>query len=255
MRTYPNCRARLALSIAYMDREIESLLAALDERGVLENTVVGVTSDHGEQFGEHGVFDHGNTLFAQVLHVPLLVVYPRSVPAGITVSEPVTLRDVPATILDLAGRGNTGTLPGRTLARFWTPDPAEPPSLVEESPILSFVSKGIRRSPFVDIHSLVQDGYHFIRYADGRQRLFDIRSDIEEEHDLAGSAEHVEVLERMGRALEKQIRGSVDAGERASAPEGLEGEPRAPPDLAGPRITGARRKVPVEQTPFRESIP
>jgi arylsulfatase A-like enzyme len=70
---------------------------------VLDRTLLIVTSDHGEQFGEHGMFGHGNSVYPNVLHVPLLIRWPGAVPAGTAVRRVVSLRDLGATILDYAG--------------------------------------------------------------------------------------------------------------------------------------------------------
>ena len=67
---------------------------------MLRDTLVIITSDHGEQFGEHGVFNHGYSLYAHEVHVPLLIISP-SAPPGLTVSQPVSLSDQPATVIDL----------------------------------------------------------------------------------------------------------------------------------------------------------
>ena len=61
-----------------------------------------MTSDHGEEFQEHGLVGHGDSLYWPSLHVPLIIAYEGCVPAT-TVSRTVSLRDVPRTILDLTG--------------------------------------------------------------------------------------------------------------------------------------------------------
>ena len=60
--------------IAALDRQVGALLDELDRRGVLRDTIVMITADHGEQFGEHGVFNHGFSLYAQEAHVPLVII-------------------------------------------------------------------------------------------------------------------------------------------------------------------------------------
>ena len=104
------------------------LLDELGRRGVLDDTLVIVTSDHGEHLGDHGLFFHGCSLYRQLVEVPLVIVDPKGVPAGRAVAEPVSLRDVPATVLDLLGLGRGAAFPGRSLARFWDPgDGVAPP--------------------------------------------------------------------------------------------------------------------------------
>src|SRR3979411_2606482 len=81
--------------IAYLDRQVGSLLDELDRRGVLRDTLVIITSDHGEEFGEHGVFNHGYSLYLAEIHVPL-VILSAAAPASRSVAQPVSLRDLPA---------------------------------------------------------------------------------------------------------------------------------------------------------------
>ena len=65
--------------IAYLDRQVGLLLDEMERRGLLENTLVILTSDHGEQLGEHGVIAHGVSLYRQEVHVPLLLIPPSRV--------------------------------------------------------------------------------------------------------------------------------------------------------------------------------
>ena len=84
-------------AIAYLDHELGRLLAELRERGLLDDTLLIVTSDHGESLGEHGLMSHGNSLYLTLLRVPLVIVHPARIPAGRSIAEPVSLRDIPAT--------------------------------------------------------------------------------------------------------------------------------------------------------------
>ncbi|MHC5542762.1 sulfatase, partial [Singulisphaera rosea] len=86
--------------IAYLDEQIGVLFNELDKRGVLKETVVVIAADHGEGFGEHGVYLHGKSLYRHEVHVPLMVIDPSSPAKGSVVAEPVSLRDLAATIVD-----------------------------------------------------------------------------------------------------------------------------------------------------------
>jgi arylsulfatase A-like enzyme len=119
-------------SIRYLDEQVDRILTTLAERGVLDRTIVIVTSDHGELLGEHGLQGHARSLYKDVLHVPLFVRYPGAVPAGTHINRPVSLRDAAATILELAGMPNAG-FPGISLANAWR-DPS-----VALSPVLGEV--------------------------------------------------------------------------------------------------------------------
>ncbi len=89
--------------IRFTDEHIGRIIDFLRTHGVLDDTIVVVTSDHGEEFFEHGDKTHAKSLFEEVLRIPLIVRYPRSVSAGTKITQQVRLMDVPRTVLGLAG--------------------------------------------------------------------------------------------------------------------------------------------------------
>jgi arylsulfatase A-like enzyme len=193
-------------AIAYIDQEVESLLEELEQRGVLDNTIVIITSDHGEEFAEHGVMGHSMSLYFPSLYVPLVIVFPSRVPENTRVDQSVGLLDIPATILDLIGMDPAGYVPGSSLARFWDPDTDSTPEsavILSESlpkqdftPPLSYpIHHGLMRS-------LIVDNLHYIQDGRGREELFDVAADPWEYSNLTMSADHLPQLERF-RALLK----------------------------------------------------
>lgn len=189
-------------SIAFMDAQLGRLFDELKRQGVLDNTIVIVTSDHGEQFGEHGLFDHANSLYRAVLHVPLVISYPGRVPAGLTVETPVSLVDLASTVLDLTGTaaGAPAPLPGRTLASHW--DGAPPAA---GTPVFAEVSQGINTAAWLPVSrgrmtSVVMNGWHYIRNGDGTEELYDFA------HDPA---------EAENRATDTSVAGALEAARAA----------------------------------------
>ncbi len=87
-------RDRYDEAIEYLDSEIDRLLAELQERGDWENTLVIITSDHGELFGEHGLTGHGNSLYWRTLHVPLMAIWPSRLDRGVRHAPPISLTQV-----------------------------------------------------------------------------------------------------------------------------------------------------------------
>src|SRR5262249_37019911 len=81
--------------ISYLDRRLGILLEELGRRGVLDDTLLTITADHGEHLGDHLLFFHGCSLYRQLVQVPLVIVDRKGVPAGRVVFEPVSLCDVP----------------------------------------------------------------------------------------------------------------------------------------------------------------
>lgn len=87
--------------IRYQDRSLEDLIDKLDELGFLDNSVIIIFSDHGEEFYEHGGFQHGNTLYQEQIHVPLVIRYP-----GFTaqrIEDTVETLDIFSTVMDIVG--------------------------------------------------------------------------------------------------------------------------------------------------------
>jgi arylsulfatase A-like enzyme len=173
--------------IAYQDAHLRALLAELRARGYLDDTIVVVTSDHGELFGEHGLVEHGNSLYMDLLGVPLIVSSPKRVPAGLEIREGVTPRDLPATIMDLAGY-STAPFPGTSLARFWT---GRAPAVAAHSPVLAEAHAPPNPAPWAPLakgamKSIVQGPYHYIWRADGTEELYDVDKDPKEDVNLTG---------------------------------------------------------------------
>jgi len=200
--------------IAYLDDQLGRLFNELDTKGQLENTLVLVTSDHGEHFGEHaGIFQHGASLYSQEIHVPLLVIHPGRVPSGKVISAPVSLRDLPATVVDLLGLGPESPFPGRSLARFWDAGAVRDQSLAE--PVLSELLKpGPTSSDDAGYYSALAVGEMvYIRNAKGDEELYNIAVDPAEAHNLARSAEAQPALERLRTALEPLVADHPDAAD------------------------------------------
>jgi arylsulfatase A-like enzyme len=104
--------------VLHADRQFGAFLDMLRYLGLYEQSLIILVSDHGEEFYEHGGFDHGHTLYEELLRVPLLVKYPGRLGAGTRVSTRVSTLDIPPTILALLGQ-HYGDLQlnGRSLPR------------------------------------------------------------------------------------------------------------------------------------------
>jgi arylsulfatase A-like enzyme len=215
-------------AIAHIDEQLEVVFEGL-RRLNRHNTLIVITSDHGELFGEHGLFCHGNSLYWPLLNVPLVMVWPGHLPAGTRVVRPVSLRDLPSTMVDLLGCRERAPFPGASLARCWDESArvaADEPLLTEVDPgpagecpcpgcggrgmMLAEVEPGVT-IPVRDwypnakeaMQSLILGSKHYIRIASGREELYDIETDPLEAHNLAGSSEAKPILERFRICLDK----------------------------------------------------
>lgn len=175
-------------AIAYLDSMLDSLFLDLDRRGLADNTLIIVVGDHGEEFGEHGVFYHGNSLYRASIQVPLVLALPGRQPAGLVVDRPVSLHDIPATIMAIALPGVPSPFPGRALTRFWSGGDAgtsRPDTLLQEVNHAVGLPKNVPVS-LGPMRAVVLDGFRLIRRGDGEEELFDFQNDTGEQHDLAG---------------------------------------------------------------------
>jgi arylsulfatase A-like enzyme len=187
--------------IAYMDRETAQLVDALRRRGMLDNTVLIVTADHGELFGEHGVAGHGTSLYRGAVEVPLLIVAPGKLPTGVVVDAPVTLKDLAQTALDLAGAPDPFGLPGASLRRYLTGSAPRDTVLIELGPQ---AGRQAVRFPKIGtgMASIVMDGHQYIRNGDGTEELYAFPDDSAQASDLVPMPEGQALLPRYRSALD-----------------------------------------------------
>ena len=189
-------------AIASLDAELDRMLGELQRRGALDNTLVIVTSDHGEEFGEHGHVSHGNGLHFPALHIPLLFWWPKGgLPAGAVVPDAVSLADVPATIVSLAGDGGEPVLAGASLAPMWRGE-----RVPDATPILSELY-WVRNQPDWypiaggNMRSLVRGRFHLIEGPGAKTELYDIVADPFERNDLVHDAAMGDTLASLRAAL------------------------------------------------------
>jgi arylsulfatase A-like enzyme len=167
--------------VKYADANIGQLMRELERRGLANNTLVVITSDHGESLGNHGLTYHGAALYWELIHVPLIVWYPGHVPSGLRVSQPVTNSAIPVTIMDLLS-SNRQTFPGPPLSAFWKtrevprnwPDPlSELPQTEIITPEDRVVEGMIPIATNGGMKSLVTPGWHLIVHQKLGEQLYD----------------------------------------------------------------------------------
>lgn len=104
--------------IRQVDDQLARIVSYLEETGLSKSTLVIVTSDHGEEFLEHGSVLHGRTYYEEVIRIPLILRGP-GIPAGKTIDTPVNLVDISPTVLTLLGQPVPKQVQGMDLAQLW----------------------------------------------------------------------------------------------------------------------------------------
>ena len=203
-------------NIAYADHYVGKIVRELERRGLRRRTIIIVTADHGEEFMEHGGLRHARTLYQEVLHVPLVIVFPDGRGGGQVVKQAVRLLDVAPTVLDFAGATVPGNMRGKSLRAALQGTWVEEPCVAELAELFGEWSerKGVRLS-------WRQGNQKLITWADGRWEAYDLAADPREQRPLRDNQPPAAAAEALAR-LRESIRGSVSPARKAMNPEALE---------------------------------
>jgi arylsulfatase A-like enzyme len=216
-------------AVRYVDQQVGRLFADLGRKGRERPVVAALTSDHGEEFWDHGHFEHGHDYYREVTRVPLIFWCAAAsasptgsscgVPAGRVMSALAGLVDVGPTLLELAGLEAPATEAadeGRSLAPVWAGEPGSEPSSPPR-----FAGGNLYDLPAVLVED---DRWRFILRANGAGELYDVGHDPQERQNLAH--EHPDTVERFRLALEPRLeaflRGGAGDGRAEMSPETLE---------------------------------
>jgi arylsulfatase A-like enzyme len=183
-----------------LDTELRRLFAGLRSRGLLDDAILVVTSDHGEEFKEHGLLGHEKTLFDEVTRVPLLIALPgRS--EGAEIAETVSLIDLAPTLLSLIGRPAPAAFEGQSLLSG-SGEPSAP-GLAYSELIVPETGGWRRFGPHQ--RSLVIGGHKLIAGTGGELEYYDLQADPgEHAPDALGEAERAALLERL-EAIRRRV--------------------------------------------------
>lgn len=179
-------------ALAYADAQLGRLLARLRERGLWERTVVVVCGDHGEGFYEHGLAAHANSIYEEVMRVPLVVRAPGLAPGAD--GRPAQLVDVPPTVCDLLGLPPHPSFQGRSLRAADFP--------AERSRYL------LSDTAWTTHLGIVRSGLKLIYDSrEGRMALYDLRRDPGEREDVfsARPAEAADLRARLAAFRKAQL--------------------------------------------------
>jgi arylsulfatase A-like enzyme len=191
--------ARYAGEAHHVDAELKKLFAALRGAGILDQTIVIITSDHGEAFGENGKFGHSGPLVEPVMRIPLIVWAPGRVRAGQRVDTQISVLDLMPTILDLVGAASAPASNGHSFAGLLRGEQAR------ELPTLRFAEEPNGRNQTTSIVARRSDRKWIIDpRAGGRVEAFDLGPEGHEKirPDLSADAAEGRSLQQ---AFEREI--------------------------------------------------
>ncbi|MFT4710656.1 MAG: arylsulfatase A-like enzyme [Planctomycetota bacterium] len=151
--------------VAHMDSELGPFLAGLESSGMLDNTVIILTSDHGEEFGEHGMLRH-QQLWNENLHVPLLVRLPDAAEGGTLIDAPVRHMDIMPSLLEILDVSGPEVMLGESWAP-WLGDP----ETIDPTRLVFSETRSFARNP-LDLWSVRKEGRLVIKSHRTEQPLY-----------------------------------------------------------------------------------
>jgi arylsulfatase len=177
-------------SVSYVDEQIGRILAALEKRGWLEQTLIVFTSDHGDMTGDHYLW-RKSYAYDLSARIPMIVRWPKgmaSAQRGSVSEQPVELRDVFPTMLDAAGVSASRQLDGRSLLDLVRGRGSDWRKHID-------LEHDVCYDPSNHWNALTDGKTKYIFHArEGAEQLFDLKSDPHELNDLSGLTQHSALL-------------------------------------------------------------
>jgi arylsulfatase A-like enzyme len=223
-------------SIRGMDTELQRLVERMQELGLSDRSLIAFYSDHGEEFHDHGRMFHGQSVYGEMVRVPLILWGPGRVPKGVKVDEPVELIDVMPTLLEYAGLPVPRGVQGQSLRPLLPTDGrkeavAAAGSAWKRRPVIAEKQpQGGSGHPLETESYAIMDGnwklIHNVARPPERPEfeLFDFIKDPLDQKNVA--AEHPDVVERLAKELEAWKRMATQARLKpdSEATEGMSAE-------------------------------
>jgi N-acetylglucosamine-6-sulfatase len=192
-------RGRLEMLLA-VDESLGRIVATLEKGGILDQTVVVFTSDHGYFYGEHGLNEERRLAYEETIRIPLLVRYPSRIKAGSVSSDIVLMLDLAPTVLSLAGLAPPATMEGRSLLPIFAGDARE----WRKSFLIEYYTDTVFPRVLNMGYSAVRtDRYKYIEYRElkGMNELYDLQTDPYEERNLIASQSAASILGELRKTL------------------------------------------------------
>jgi arylsulfatase A-like enzyme len=183
--------------ISYHDRELGRFLERLQTMGVADDTLLVITSDHGEEFRDHGSYGHGHSVYQELIQVPLIFHRPGLVPEGRRVAQPVSTLNLSQTVLELADVRGLRAAEGRSLV-------GDMRGQIPSHPALAFTN-------MLDDKRVVRARRWKMVLSGINAKMFDLESDPGERNEITDLTRHP-IAARFLRIHLGQYLGSRDRG-------------------------------------------
>ncbi len=204
--------------LEFFDHWFGYFITSLKEIGIYENSMIVFLSDHGEEFYDHKAWGHGNNLYNESLHIPLMIKFPKNIHKGKRITQNCSITDVMPTIIDFLGIDHESEVDGISLLPI-----IEKPETFENSrdieSILIHTGSKEKLAQVPQMISVINGKYKLIynfRYSDDMNKfykefplpeyreyeLYDMESDFAERDNLSGDPEFKNIFE----ALKKKIK-------------------------------------------------
>lgn len=189
-----NARRAYAALATYVDDRIGELLNLLEDEGLMDNTVIMFTSDHGDMLIDRGMIQKRN-FHEWATRIPMILRLPGQEHAGTTITDPCSLMDIGMTIREITGTLNASRLPSDGVSLF---DYINKPESVKERDIfIEFHADGT----FWPCYAVVRGGYKLIHIHEFKGQLFNLREDPSEMHDLIDEPQYASLVESMRKSI------------------------------------------------------
>jgi arylsulfatase A-like enzyme len=210
----PNGQDPYVGAIGFVDFQLSRVMTFLDERGLLDRTVIVIVGDHGESLGEHGEASHGLFVYESVMRIPLIIRAPSAGMQGRRMVDPVRIVDVTPTVLDLLGQPPAPATDGQTLVPLMN-------GAVKELKLEAYSESryGFDRFGWSPLMALRQGRFKLILAP--RPELYDLASDPHEMMNLYGqraglAATLTRRLQRIGQPADTERAANIPAMDSAT---------------------------------------
>jgi arylsulfatase A-like enzyme len=187
-RDFEILRALYDAEITYLDSQIARVFRWLEDMGALDETLIIITADHGDNIGDHQLMGHSYCLYDTLLHVPLIIHYPNGAMAPHRVTHQVQTLDILPTILAMLGDNSSEPCDSLQGYDLLSSDRHEFTIAEQSRPDLSILHQ---RFPDVDVSRFDRalkmirtDRYKYIQGSDERYELYDLVQDPEEKNNI-----------------------------------------------------------------------